>query len=102
MSSLACRCRRRRGGRNTAIAFGKFSNLEFPRVEQADEPWNEQDRFTLTTLLVIQRDVTDIDAGHESLLSVSCPSNDTAAMAAMAAVFSIAGVSSACWLLPLP
>jgi hypothetical protein len=40
--------------------------------------------------------MTDIDAGHESLLSISCPSNDTAAMAVIAAVLSDIDINSAC------
>jgi hypothetical protein len=81
---------------NAALALGKFSDLEFPGVEQADQPWNEQNRFALATFFVVQRDMTDIDAGHESLLSISCPSNDTAAMAVIAAVLSDIDINSAC------
>jgi hypothetical protein len=58
---------------DAAIVFGKFSDLEFPGIEQADQPWNEQDRFALATLLVVQRDMTDIDAGHESLRQTAPP-----------------------------
>src|SRR4029078_2611166 len=52
---------------DAARVLGKFSGLEFPGIEQADQPWNEQDRFALATLLVVQRDMTDIDAGPEHL-----------------------------------
>jgi hypothetical protein len=54
---------------NATIAFGKFGNLEFPSIEQTDKARDEQEGLALTALLVVQRDVTDIDAGHESLLS---------------------------------